>query len=81
MQGSAERKGDITESECLAVITQETREFLHYLRELDTCSDKKTKYFDGGRDDRINIMRSKQPKHVHTHTHTHTYTHTGADNE
>jgi len=38
--GGAERKGDITESECLAVITRETREFLHYLRKLDTCSDK-----------------------------------------
>jgi len=50
MREGAERKGDITESECLAVITRETREFLHYLRKLDTCSDKEAKYFayEGG---------------------------------
>lgn len=39
--GGAERKGDITESECLAVITRETQEFLHYLRKPNTCSDKR----------------------------------------
>lgn len=39
--GGAERKGDITESECSAVITRETLEFLHYLRKPNTCSDKR----------------------------------------